>query len=139
MTAYLAAQQLALKATYGASKHTDAPASFKFAIFAGDPRKGGVEMDAAGGYAAVTVTNNGTNFPAPADGQVTGAFQTFPTSTGAWTAAGVAADGTHWLLRDATTNAWYDSGELEEVASVDVAGVAVSARPIVFYFDDPAV
>lgn len=124
----VAAQNASLSFSYGATKAASAPATFELALFAGDPATTGTELAATGGYARVTVTNNGTNFPAPADGQLTGAFQAFPVSTAAW--SGVAS---HWALIDAATDDIWDADALEEEIVVDAAGATPSVRPVIYY------
>lgn len=124
----IAAQNASLSFSYGASKAAGAPATFELALFAGDPSTTGTELAATGGYARVSVTNNGTNFPAPSDGQLTGALQTFPTSSAAWSAVA-----THWALIDAATDEVWDADALEQEIEVNASGVTPTARPIVYY------
>ena len=137
------AEQAALLDSYwGDGKGTGAPATFELALFNGDPTLGGVEMDSVGGYAAVSITNDGTNFPAAADGQKVCAEQTFPTPTGEWTAAGVADTGTHWVLRDSSTGTVWDYDVLTEEVNVEIdddtgqiVGGPVKVQPIIYYGD----
>ena len=128
-----AAQNASLDNDYGGSKGPHAPNAFTLELWAGDPANGGVQMDNAGGYAPVTVTNNGTNFP-PADADAkTCAAQTFPSSTGEWTAGGNPDVATHWLLRDTATGAAWDYAELVDEISVEAAGTEVTVQPVIFY------
>lgn len=129
----VAAQNASLANDYGATKGPNAAASFSLELWAGDPGNGGVQMDAAGGYAPVTVTNDGTNFPAPDGGQIVAAVQTFATPTGEWTAGGNPDVATHWLLRDTATGAAWDYGALGDEISVEAAGTAVTVQPVIFY------
>lgn len=128
-----AAQNASLDNDYGATKGPNSPASLQLALFRGDPSDGGVELDAAGGYARVTVTNDGTNFPAAADGQKTCAAQNFPTSTAQWTVAGVPDVADYFAFIDASTGTRWDSGQLSDPVSVGAAGIAVSVVPVIFY------
>lgn len=129
----IAAQNASLDHDYGASKAAGAPAAFELALFNGDPTLDGVEMDAAGGYARVTMTNDGTNFPAAADGQKVCAEVTFPTPTGEWTAAGEPDTATYWVLFDAATGDAWDYDELTEEIDVEEAGGTVTVQPVIFY------
>lgn len=124
------AQNVSLDAMYGANKATIAPGSFHLALYAGDPNLGGVELTATGGYARVTVTNNGTNFPAATSGRKTTTAQTFPTSTGAWSAVA-----THWGFLDAVSGDLYDTGALLEEVDVTATGQTATVQPVIFYTD----
>src|SRR5690349_21683106 len=106
-----AAQNKSLDNDYGATKGANAPASHALALFAGDPNLDGTELTATGGYARATVANNGTNWPAAADGVKVAAAQAFPTSTGPWSDVA-----THWALFDGTT--CWDTGVLDEEIDV---------------------
>lgn len=124
-----AAQNASLDNDYGATKGANAPASHEVALFDGDPSNGGAELTSTGGYARVTVTNNGTNWPAAADGAKTSATVTFPTATAAWSDTA-----THFVLFDhADSVTRWDSGLLDNEASVDVAGTVVAATLTVYY------
>ena len=122
-----AAQNKSLDNDYGATKGANAPASHALALFAGDPSIDGVELSSMGGYARVTITNNGTNWPAATDGEKVCAAQTFPASTAAWS-----AEATHWALYGSDGN-WWDCGDLPDVVTVAAAGVTVSVTPVVYY------
>lgn len=119
-----------LDMSYGALKGTSAAASHQLALFDEDPSNGGVEIS-GGGYARVTVTNNGTNWPAASNGAKTGAVQTFPTSTGAWSTTAK-----WWCLIDAAdgTTRW-DARPLSAEVSVTAADVVVKVQPIIDYED----
>lgn len=129
----VAEQDVFLAAYFGANKAAGAPASFQLALFNDDPTVGGVEMDSVGGYARVTVTNDGTNFPAPASGELVGAVQTFPTPTGAWTAAGVADTATYWVLYNAATGDAVIGEALTQEIDVEASGGTVTVQPIIFF------
>jgi hypothetical protein len=93
-------------------------------LYLSDPTLGGLEMS-GGGYAAVAIANNSTNWPNASGGQKTnGTALVFPTSTGAWSAGSA---GTYWGLTDATPNI-FDSGPL-------VAPVIVTIPFFVVQFD----
>jgi hypothetical protein len=139
----IAAQNATLDHDYGASKAADAPAAFELALFNGDPTLGGVELDAAGGYARVTMASDGTNFPPAENGQKVCAEVTFPTPTDEWTAAGVADTATHWVLFDAATGDAWDYDELTAEVNVErdedtgeLIAVTVTVQPIIFYGDE---
>lgn len=69
----------------------------------------GITEPSGGAYARVTVTNNGTNFPAAASGEKSnGAAITFPSATGDWGTI------SHWALYDSGTLKIY--GELDDGA-----------------------
>lgn len=119
---------------YGANKGYNAPTQIDIELWAGDPRTDdGVEMDAAGGYAAAVVNNNGTTWPdAPSGRQVV----TMPigwTPTGEWTAGGDPADATHWLIRNHTTGDAMDAGPIGEPIIVTSADDAFSLQFAVNY------
>lgn len=124
-----AAQNKSLDNDYGSSKGANAAASHKVAMYAGDPATTGTELAATGGYAQVTLTNNGTSWPSVAAGGAKTSMQiTFPTSTAAWSDVA-----THFLLLDATTGDEWDSGPLSAELSVDQAGVIAKVTLTVFY------
>lgn len=123
----IAAQNASLANDYGASRGPNSAASHQLCLFAGDPNDGGTELTSAGGYARVTLTNDGTNWPAPANGEVTGVKATFPQSTGAWS-----DDATHWALLG-SDGLWWDTGELESPISVTAAGVTKTIQPTIYY------
>jgi hypothetical protein len=125
-----AAQNASLDNDYGATKGPNAAAAHQLALFAGDPQAGGVELDnTVGGYARVTITNNGTNWPAASGGAKTATFQAYAASTDAWSAVA-----THWVLFDAAdgTTRW-DSGRLDTAISVDGPGETPNVAPTVYY------
>lgn len=128
----VAAQNGILDNNFGGSKGPAAPNSFTLELWAGDPADGGVQLDNAGGYSPLTVTNNGTNFP-PADaGAKTMATQTFATSTGEWLAGGNPDVATHWLLRDPVTGAAWFSARLADEVSVETSGTTVTVTPVIY-------
>jgi hypothetical protein len=128
MLASTTAQNVSLDAMYGATKAAGAPASFHLALYAGDPTIDGTELTGAGGYARLSVTNNGTNFPAASDGRKATQTLTLATSTGAWSAVA-----THWALLDASTGDMYDTGALLEEIDVTASGQTATVRPVIFY------
>lgn len=93
----VAGKNLSLNCMYGANKAAIAPATVYGHLYLSDPTQGGVELASTGGYAAVSISNDGTNFPDASGGQMSnGAVWAFPESTGAW--SGVA---TFFWLTDA--------------------------------------
>lgn len=126
-------QNRSLDLYYGANKGSIASPSHEVALFAGDPLAGGVELDAAGGYARVTVTNDGTTWPGADGGATTSAIVPFATSTDEWTVAGSPAVATHFQLFATDTGDAGDSGLLGEPISVDAAGVTPPVELTVFY------
>lgn len=123
-----AGENAALAACYGDGRAAGWPASFSLSLYDDDPRAGGVELATTGGYAAVAVTNNSTNFPAPASGQIDTPQFTFPTSTGAWSTVA-----RWWVLRSGAT--LYDGGELDEPVTVNASGVTVRVAVSIFHDD----
>lgn len=123
-----AAQSASLDNDYGASAGANAPVSHEVALFNGDPLLGGTELTSDGGYAAVVVTNNGTNWPGAVDGSTTSALIPFATSTGAWSDTA-----THFVTRNASTGDLWDSGLLNDEVTVDAAGIDVSIQATIYY------
>lgn len=121
-------QNRSLNLYYGANRGAIASSSHKLCLYAGDPRTTGAELTSTGGYVAVTVTNNGTNWPAASGGSKTSAVFTFPTSTAAWSDV---AD--YFALKDFTTGDIADCGPLDVEVSVDAVGVVVSLSVTVYY------
>jgi hypothetical protein len=121
-------QNRSLDLFYGANKGSIASAAHRLCLYVGDPRTTGTELTSTGGYAAVTVTNDGTNWPAASGGSKTSAEQTFPTSTAAWSDVA-----THWALKDSVTADIADCGPLDGELSVDGAGIIVRRFVTVYY------
>lgn len=93
---------------------------FEVALFAGDPRLDGIELDLAGGYAPQLVPNDNTTWPTPPDaGEMTSAPIAFPDSTAAWTADSVLTPATHWGTRNP------DTGDLADVMPLPGDGLLV--------------
>lgn len=126
-----AAQNKSLDNDYGSTKGANAPAAHEVALFDGDPTQGGTELTSDGGYARVTLTNNGTNWPAASSGAKTSATVTFPTSTDAW------SDTATWFVlydhADSVT-AW-DAGLVAEI-SVDAAGETPRTTLTIYYSNE---
>lgn len=120
MTLYSdAACNASLALRYGASKGSLAPDNLEFALFAGDPRGTGVEMDSVGGYAPAALANDGTTWPdAPANRTIISAPVAYTATGAAWTAGGDPAAVTHWLIRDADTGDWWDTMPIDEPITV---------------------
>jgi hypothetical protein len=121
-------ENAALAACYGDGHAANWPASFSLSLFDGDPRSGGVELAASGGYAAVAVANNSTNFPAPVSGEIVTPSFSFPTSTGAWS-----GEATWWVLRDGAT--LLEGGELDDPVDVTTSGTTVQVSLSIFHDD----
>lgn len=98
---------------YGVHRGYGAPAQIEVALFAGDPRGDGVEMDNVGGYAAALVGNDGTTWPDDAAGRTIVSAPIAFTPTGPWTAGGSSALVTHWATRN------HDTGDLMDVMPAD--------------------
>lgn len=132
MLVSVAARNASLTMSYGASKGSLAPDNLLVELWVGDPADGSsAELAGTGGYAAVSVANDGTAWPdAPADGEVTSALVSFPTSTAAW-----ADTPTHFLIRDADTSDEWDSGVLTDPPNIASAGVVARVALTVFYND----
>lgn len=123
------ARNASLAMSYGALAGSEAPTSLEVALFSGDPTNGGTELAADGGYVRLVVANDATTWPdAPADGAITSAPLEFATPTDAWSDT---AD--FYLLLDAVTGDEWDSGQLDDEISVDVAGTYVAITPTVYY------
>jgi hypothetical protein len=118
---------------YGASRGSLAPDTLEVALFAGDPRADGVEMDAVGGYAAAEVPNDGTTWPDAPDARTIISAPIAFTATGAWTADGDPASATHWLIRDADTGDWWDTMPIDEPILVLDADDDFSLQLVVNY------
>lgn len=88
-------ENAALDACYGSGHAASWPSSFTVHLYDEDPREDGEEI-VGDGYAAVTVTNNSTNFPAAASGVKTSVPIDFGTADGDWPTA------TWWLLKNAS-------------------------------------
>ena len=71
------------RACYGSQHSAAWPASFTVHLFADNPRDGGAELPAEGGYAPPTIANDDTNFPAPTGGEQEVSLVTI-TATGPW-------------------------------------------------------
>lgn len=129
----IAAQNASLDNDYGATAGPNAAAAHEVALYQGDPLNGGVELDAAGGYARPTITNDGTTWAAAAGGSKSSAVVTFADSTDEWTVGGSPAVATHFLLIDATTGDFWDSGLLGDEISVEAAGPGPSVQLTIYY------
>jgi hypothetical protein len=129
----IAAQNASLDNDYGATAGPNAAAAHEVALYAGDPLTGGVELDAAGGYARPTVTNDGASWAAADGGAKTSTVVAFADSTDEWTVAGDPAVATHFLLVDASTGDFWDSGLLGDEVSVEAAGPGPRVQLTIYY------
>lgn len=113
-------QSRAIGLFYGG--YSTALPEFEVALFAGDPRIDGVELDLVGGYAPQLVPNDNTTWPDPPDaGEMISAPIAFPNSTAPWTAGAVLAQITHWGTRNP------DTGDLADVMPLPGDGFLVDA------------
>jgi hypothetical protein len=80
------AKNMALDANYGSGRASNWPGTLWAHLFAGDPTLGASEIN-SGGYAPISITNDSTHWPAAMGGlKVNGVVETFPTSSGPWSA-----------------------------------------------------
>lgn len=121
-------QNRSLALFYGASRGAGSSATHELALFTGDPRTGGTELTATGGYARVSITNDGTNWPAPSGGMILGADQTFAASSGAWSDTA-----TWWVLYAVDSGEMADGMPLDDEIDVSVTGETPRVRPRIFY------
>ncbi len=109
----IAAMNAMLDAAYGTTRAAHCPGDHDLALFYGDPRDGGTELDPTGGYARVTVDDSDWN--AAASGEKSTGWVSFPAPTDAWS-----DEATHWALFDGVT--LWDSGPLDSPLEVTGAG-----------------
>jgi hypothetical protein len=115
------AQNEDLDACYGSGHASNWPATVTLRLYSANPMSGGVEIPSTGGYAAVSITNNTTNFPAASGGQKSnGTAFTFPTSTAAWGAVA-----TYWWFTDGSGNL-LDGGPLSAPIVVAASGYVLT-------------
>lgn len=89
-----------LDALLGSSKAAGMPATVYAHLYTDDPDSGGIELTSDGGYAAVSLTNNDTNFPPASAGEKTSVdidwvFTGAASDTATW---GVFSDGTDLII-----------------------------------------
>lgn len=121
---------ISLRMMYGADKHSTLIGStLTLQLGTVDGTTGAfVELDSGDypGYTSASVTNNGTNFPAPdVEGLLTSAVFTVCTASADWPEAP-----THWLLLDGSTA--LDRGETNSDA-IPSSGDVVKQRCRIFY------
>lgn len=113
------AKDASLDACYGDNASSVWPSTVYLRLYNTNPTLGGTELS-GGGYAAVAVTNNSDNWPDASAGQkMNGETFSFPTSTGAWSAAA-----TYFWLTDSDFNL-LDGGPLSVAVQVVDAGYLV--------------
>lgn len=122
-----AAMDALLDAGYGTTRATHCPASHELALFYGDPRDGGTELAADGGYARVTV--DAADWSAASGGEKTTAWMQLPPTTDAYSSMA-----THWALIASGEVLW-DSGPLTEPLEVTGAGDGPLVRAVVRFAD----
>lgn len=118
------AQSASLANDYGASKGANAPASHDLYLYAGHPQAGGVQLTT--GYTAPTITNDGTSWPAPSGGLLTGAAVTI-NYTGT-----LASPATHWALVGSDGFVW-DAAEVPEGPWSGGSGTSDTFQPQIRY------
>lgn len=128
----VAAMNAILDASFGTTRAAHCPSSHQLALFYGDPRDLGTELDATGGYARTTVA--AADWLAAADGEKSTVTKTLATPTGEWS-----SEATHYALFDGSGYLW-DSGPLTSALTVTGPGPAPQARITVRWADavDPA-
>lgn len=110
----------ALDACYGSQRAPGWPSTVVVRLFTDDPREGGTELPATGGYAAVTVANTDAVFPPAAGGLKTTELIDFGDSSAAWGAVAT------WAVLEHPTNGnRLDGVELNEDVNVTAAGFGV--------------
>lgn len=125
------AQNNWLDCLLGDGAGTSSPASFEFALFAGDPFFGGVEMDSVGGYVRPVISNNSTQWPDAVDGQKVGLAVPFADPSNEWTAGSLPVPATHFLLIDAADSTTrYVARKLSEPLVVTGTETDLSVQPI---------
>lgn len=113
---------------FGANKGATAPASHTLHLFAGAREAGGTQLTT--GYTAPTITNNGTAWPAPTSGLLTGAAVTVSFT------ATLAQPATHWALYDGTK--WGPGGVIPEGPLSGGASTSATVTPKVTMFSGAA-
>lgn len=104
---------------FGAAKGANAPASHTLHLFSGHPDAGGTELTT--GYTPPSITNDGTAWPAPANGLLTGAAVNITFT------ATLSALATHWALKDGTV--WSVSGSIPDGPLSGGSGVTETVTP----------
>ena len=113
-----------LDALLGSSRAASMPATVLVHLYTDDPSDGGVELDSTGGYAALSVANNDTNFP-PADGggKTSADFSwTFTAAASDIALWGVVSDGTDLIV----------GGPLPDPINVTGAGTVTASLSLSF-------
>ena len=105
---------------FGASKGASAPASHTLHLFATPHEVGGVEL--TNGYVPVSITNDGTAWPAPSSGLLTGAAVNLSFT------ATLEAPAQYYALKDAA-GAWLPSALIPDGPISGGAGVSETLTP----------
>lgn len=123
----LTAQANSLRADYGDSHAAHMPATYHVHLYTDDPRNGGVELTATGGYAALAVANSSANFPDPdaAAELTTAEFQ--------WTATAAWSDVATWAQISDGAGVLYDGAPLPARINVTQADTIVRVSARIFY------
>lgn len=105
------------------------PTTFEAALFTADPRLGGVELDATGGYARPTISLDLTDFPAAVGGQKVSVEVTYADATAGWSDTAP-----YVVLIDAadSTTQWYLVPLTEEIDVTEAGPVPTAVLLIRF-------
>lgn len=122
-----AAMNALLDAGCGTTRAAHCPSSHELALFFGDPRDLGTELDSTGGYARVTVS--ASDWAAASGGEKSTAWMQFPAATAEWSATA-----THWALIASGEVLW-DSGPLTDPLEVTGPGDGPLVRATVRFAD----
>lgn len=100
---------------FGPGRHPDAPDSLQIALFYGNPKDSGTELDADGGYTRVTLAQD-SDWTTPADGAIDSVVKQLASTTDAYSST---AD--YFALIDPVTGWMWHSARFAE--PIDVTGV----------------
>lgn len=127
----VAAQNATLDALLGDSAGASMPSQYEFALYAGDPANGGVEVDSLNGYVRPVIDSDSAQWPDAVDGIKTGTTIPFADPSGAWTADGAVQWITHFVLFDhADSTTRYFPRPLTEPFIVPAARSDLAVQPV---------
>lgn len=121
------AQNASLANDYGPTHGAQSPDNLELGIWDDDPRFGGAELPADGGYARVPISHS--DFSTPADGKTTILVQ-LADSTDEWP-----TPGKWWVIIDADTGDLWDGDALNTPVVVAGAG-SFDPMPVTVYHPD---
>lgn len=101
---------------FGPDRHPDAPAELEVALFFGNPKDGGAELDADGSYSRVTLDQD-TDWGTPSGGFIDAVVKQLPATTDAYSST---AD--YFALIDPVTGWMWHSARFAEPIDVTGAG-----------------